>query len=210
MQNGLFSGLNADVISALLSDPACASVSFAKGEVIFDPEHFSRRIGVILSGSARVMSRKCGGVTIRILTKDMCFGVAAQYTDSDTYVSCIVADEPCRVLFIPQQVVQEGIRRSPELAENYIRFLTSRIRYLNALIDAYSSPTVESKLARYLVAYTEGNEAPLIVGMSELSRILGVGRASLYRAMDAFVERRWIARQGKTVKILDLSGLKTI
>ena len=185
MQNGLFSGLNADVISALLSDPACASVSFAKGEVIFDPEHFSRRIGVILSGSARVMSRKCGGVTIRILTKDMCFGVAAQY-------------------------VQEGIRRSPELAENYIRFLTSRIRYLNALIDAYSSPTVESKLARYLVAYTEGNEAPLIVGMSELSRILGVGRASLYRAMDAFVERRWIARQGKTVKILDLSGLKTI
>ena len=210
MPRSLFDGLDEAYVSALLADPSCTVKTFAKGEVIFDPEHFTRHIGVILAGSARVMSRPHGGVTIRVLSKDMCFGVAAQYTDAETYVSCIVAQEPCRVLLLPQQVMQERIRTSPQLAENYIRFLTGRIRYLNALIDAYSSPTVEAKLARYLVAYTEGNAAPLETGMSELARILGVGRASLYRAMDSFARQGWIRREGKTVTILDLSSLKTI
>lgn len=210
MQSGLFSGLDRDFLATILEDPACERRTFAKDDVIFDPEHFTRQVGVILSGSARVMSRSVGGVTIRVLTRDMCFGVAAQYNDSKTYVSCIVAAEPCLVLFIPQAVLQDRIRESPRLAENYIRFLTGRIRYLNALIDAYSSPTVEAKLARYLVAYTEGNEAPFTVGMSELARILGVGRASLYRVVNGFVEKGWIRREGKTIHILDLSGLKNI
>ena len=210
MQRGLFDGLDESLVSAILSDPACETRTFEKGEIIFDPCHFSRRIGVIQEGSARVMSRPSGGVTIRVLTKDMCFGVASQYNDADTYVSCIVADEPCRVLFLPQEVLQAHIRTSPTLAENYIRFLTGRIRYLNALIDAYSSPTVEAKLARYLVAYAQGNDRAMAVGMSELSRILGVGRAPLYRAMDAFSARGWIRREGKTVTILDESSLRSI
>ena len=209
MQNGLFSGLDDSFLRSILEDPSCERRFYSRDDVIFDPAHFTRHVGVILSGSARVMSRSSGGVTIRVLTRDMCFGVAAQYNDAETYVSCIVAAEPCVVLFIPQDVLRDRIRESPQLAENYIRFLTGRIRYLNALIDAYSSPTVEAKLARYLVAYAEGNEAPFTVGMSELARILGVGRASLYRAVNGFVNKGWIRRHGKTIEILDMSSLKS-
>ena len=208
MANGLFDGLDETVIAEITHHPSCYTRAFAKGEILYDQEHFSRQIGWILSGSAKVMNRKQGGVTIRTLSEGTFFGVASQFNESPTYVSCITALEPCRVLFMPQEAIRDGFRRSPELAENYLRFLISRICYLNGLIDAYSSPTVESKLARYLVTCAADKGATLSVNMSELSRILGAGRASLYRVMDGFEEKNWIHREGKTLEILDLDSLK--
>lgn len=208
MAFGLFDGLSEETVSALTSHPSCYTQTFAKDEVLYDPEHFARQIGWILSGSAKVTNRKQDGVTIRTLSEGTFFGVASQFNDSPTYVSCIIALEPCRVLFLPQEAIRDGLRRFPELAENYIRFLIGRICYLNGLIDAYSSPTVESKLARYLVACAADKGRTFPVNMSELSRVLGAGRASLYRVMDGFEEKNWIRRAGKTLDILDLDSLK--
>ncbi len=206
----IFENLDKSVIDSILSDKRNECVVFQKGEIIFDENNFSKKLGILRVGKAKVRNRGVGGVTIRVLVEGSCFGVASLFNDSDRYVSVIEALEVCEVLFIPQEVLSEKMIEHPLLAQNFIRFLTNRIIYLNTLIDAYSSPTVESKLARYLIAYSQGHDAPFDINMSELSRILGVGRASLYRATESFEQRGLIEKKGKTFVILDPKKLSEI
>ncbi len=206
----IFENLDFSVVDEILSDSRCEVNVFQKGEIILDENNFSKKLGIVRSGKAKVRSRGVSGVTMRVLVEGSCFGVASMFNDSERYVSQIEALDRCEVLFVPQAVMSEGMTKHPQLALNFIRFLTGRIVYLNTLIDAYSSPTVESKLARYLIAYSHGQDAPFDINMSELSRILGAGRASLYRATESFVQRGLIRKNGKTFEILDPKNLSLI
>lgn len=206
----IFEELDAAVIDEILSDTRCEESFYQKGDIIFDENNFSKKLGILQSGKAKVRSRGVGGVTIRVLVEGSCFGVASLFNDSERYVSQIEALDGCKVLFVPQDVLRDEMTKYPQLALNFIYFLTGRIIYLNTLIDAYSSPTVESKLARYLIAYSQGQDAPFDINMSELSRILGAGRASLYRATESFVQRGLIRKNGKTFEILDPKKLSQI
>lgn len=206
----IFEELDAAVIDEILSDTRCEESFYQKGDIIFDENNFSKKLGILQSGKAKVRSRGVGGVTIRVLVEGSCFGVASLFNDSERYVSQIEALDWCKVLFVPQDVLRDKMTKHPQLALNFIHFLTGRIIYLNTLIDAYSSPTVESKLARYLIAYSQGQDAPFDINMSELSRILGAGRASLYRATESFVQRGLIRKNGKIFEILDPKKLSQI
>ena len=44
----LFDGLSETEVRALTENPACRELCFEKGEVIFDSQHFSNSIGLIL------------------------------------------------------------------------------------------------------------------------------------------------------------------
>lgn len=206
----IFDHMSVSDVEELLFDPRCEIQRFHKGDILADEKHFSHKLGIVRTGKARVSSRDVGGVTMRILTEGACFGVASLFHDADRYISKIEAMEECEVLFMPQAVLLDGMKKHPILTENYIGFLTDRIVYLNALIDAYSSPSVEAKLARYLVAYTQGNDVPFDVNMTELSRVLGFGRASLYRALETFVQAGWIRKNGKTLEIVNLDEMSQI
>ncbi len=206
----IFDNLDKSIVDELLNDSRCERRDFQKGEIIFDEDNFSKMLGVLCIGKAKVRSRGVGGVTIRQLSEGSCFGVASLFNDADKYVSQIEALDKCEVILVPQSVLSEKMMQYPELAVNYIRFLTGRIVYLNTLIDAYSSPNIESKLARYLTAYSQDHELSFEISMSELARILGTGRASLYRATEVFVQRGLIRRDGKTFVILNPEQLSQI
>ena len=66
----------------------------------------------------------------------------------------------------------------------------------------------EGKLARYLLS--SGEDAPIRTSATDLARRLGLSRASLYRAFDALEGAGLIRREGKTVCILDRSGLEGV
>lgn len=206
----IFQGLSEEQISSIINDEQNESVKFKKGDIIFDEEHFAKKLGIVLSGKAKVFSKGSDGVVIRFLTPGMCFGVATLFNDYSTYVSTIKAADNCEVKFIPQSVMSKAISTYPVLAENYIRFLTGRIHYLNALVDAYSSPNIEKRLARYMLAYAEGKDLPFDLNMTELSKSLAIGRASLYRALDSFEEAGYISKNGKQIIILNYNDLKQI
>lgn len=59
------------------------------------------------------------------------FGAAALFGETDAYVTEIEALRATRLLFISQARMSDYIARYPVVAENYIRFLSDRIRFLN-------------------------------------------------------------------------------
>lgn len=208
--SAIFNGLTDAEINSIIYDEQNETLRFKKGEVIFNEENFAKKLGIVSKGKAKVFSKGSDGVVIRFLTQGMCFGVATLFNEFTTYVSTIKAAEDCEIIFIPQYVISKALTAYPKLAENYICFLTGRIHYLNALVDAYSSPNVETRLARYMLAYAEGKDVPFDLNMTELSKSLAIGRASLYRALDSFEQAGYISKEGKQIKILNYKALKQI
>jgi DNA-binding IclR family transcriptional regulator len=66
----------------------------------------------------------------------------------------------------------------------------------------------EGKLARYLLTVPSGE--PLRLSATDLSKRLGISRASLYRAFQALEDARLIRREGKSMYVLDPAGLEGV
>ena len=97
------------------------------------------------------------------------------------------------------------MRRDFSITENYIRYLAGRVWFLNETISNLTAGTVEQRLAGFLL---ERPASGIPSSMAGLARQLNVGRASLYRAMDALEAEGLIRRDGKTLTVLDWEGLR--
>lgn len=204
----LFDGVGEETLNFCLRHPSCSECSYAKGEVIFDQNHFERALGIVASG--RVKAAKLKGeqsLPLRAFGPGETFGAAALFGGED-YVTRLEAASDCRIVFLPQSLVQELCAREGKIALNYIRFLSDRIRYLNAKIDSFTAGSAEERLARYLLTLpVQGDAVALPCSLSELAKTLDIGRASLYRALDALEGAGMIGRAGHHITILDRDQL---
>ncbi len=207
----LFDGMTPEEIDLITSNKDCPKVVYKPNELIYSADNYRKAVGILLSGKAIAKNTDDSGVIVRCLNKGDCFGVAAVFIESERlYVSEITAKSECTILFIPEQVLMNLIYKIPQFSVNYIRFLTGRIQYLNTLVNAYSSPNVETKLARFIAAYVSGQDVPFDLNMTSLSRSLGIGRASLYRALDSLQSEGIIKRDSKRIIITDIDKLKQL
>ena len=89
---------------------------FAAGEVLYQPHRFLRCLGVLLSGQVRVTN---GALSVSTLEAGELFGAAALYNDAPDYATTLTARAPCRVLLLPQALVE----RLEETWEDLARIL---------------------------------------------------------------------------------------
>lgn len=209
---GLFDGADRAVLEDMVSDERAEPVRFERGQTIYDRTRFRRSLGILLAGKAEVLKRSAGhAVILNRLTAPGLFGAASLFVDGGEYVSEITALEPCTVLFVPQDLLTACMRRDFALVENYLCFLSERIRFLNGKIDSFTQSSAESRLAWYLLDISGQNEAfRLPVSLKNLANVLNLGRASLYRALEALTEAGLIERDGKRIRILDKAGLRSL
>ena len=173
--------------------------SFAKGAVIYDGEHAKRALALVLEGSVRV---RHGRVVMNELHAGEVFGAAALFGEEDPYPTTVSASTDCRVLFIPQQTVSAWMAAVPRVGENYVRFLSGRIRFLNRRLATLTAGNTDGKLWRYLLAHRdEDGVVRLSGGLAELAKTLDMGRSSLYRGLDALTADGKIERRGKEIRI---------
>jgi CRP-like cAMP-binding protein len=187
-------------------------VQFQRNETIYSRTRFRRSLGILLTGKAEVRKSGSGdGALLTRLTAPGLFGAASLFVDGGEYVSEITALQPCSILFLPQDLLTECMRRDFILVENYLCFLSERVRFLNGKIDGFTQASAESRLAWYLLDISEGNEAADVpVSLKSLANVLNLGRASLYRALEALTEAGMIEREGKRIRILDKAGLQSV
>lgn len=202
----LLRGVPEDGIARLLDEPGAELVSFSGGQVVYSPQHFSRRLGVLLSGSLQVTK---GELTVSCLEPGELFGAAALFNDRPDYATTLTARTPCRVLLLPQALVEELMGRFPEVCRSYVAYLSERIRFLSGKIDALTAGSAERKVAQYLLSRLDGEWAELDCSATGLAQRLGVSRASLYRALDALEARGAVRRAGKRFRIPDPAALES-
>jgi hypothetical protein len=64
-------------------------------------------------------------------------------------VTILTAGKLTRILFFPQSLLTDMMKENSLIAENYIRFLTGRICFLNEKIQGLISVSADAALARY-------------------------------------------------------------
>ncbi len=196
----LLEGLPASVREHYWQQAIAAPRSYGKGETIYDSALAQPSLALVLEGCVRVFH---GRVMMNVLCAGDVFGAAALFGGEEPYASRVVADTPCRVAFIPQETVSAWMAAQPRIAENYVRFLSDRIRFLNRRLATLTAGQTDGKLWRFLLAYKgEDGTVHLPGGMTELAERLNMGRSSLYRSLDALTEAGRIARDGKTIRII--------
>ncbi len=202
----LLSELPSDAETALLTLPEVTVESYPAGSWCMQSLPTAPRLGILLSGSA--VAQKNGGkhpVFLRVFGAGELLGVASLYAGSQAYVAQIRAKSDCTVLWIPQPALEIFFTAYPAAARNYIAFLSGRIRYLNTRIDAFTAGNAEEKLRYYLLSVssqTQPQKQTLTVSFAKLAQALHIGRASLYRAMDALGEKGMLEKQGDTLRLL--------
>ncbi len=187
----LFEGLTVDETKAVIS---CAdeTVTVSKSSNLYK----LGRVGVLLSGNALVCRTGDAGceVNVRGISSGDVFGVASVFGPWKEGKSKILAKTDCKVAYFSEDTLKNIFTDFPKVAFNYISFLSDRIRFLNARIDAFSAGNAVQKLYEYLLSQAVDGEFKLNFGLAELSRRLKMGRSSLYRSIETLEQSGLITR----------------
>lgn len=200
----IFRSLPEKKLSEILSDLRCKTVSAADGE-----EVSANGLGLflILSGSVLVFRKGHGlPVLLQRLEKGKVFGAASLFSEENESVTILRAEGDASAFFLPIGLIEELIRDNSTFALSYVTFLSGKIRFLNKRMSELSAPSVTQKLAAFLTR----KENSIAQTKVKLASALGVGRASLYRALDELTELGLISVDGRNVTVIDPEGLSSI
>lgn len=199
----LFTGLCDSAVVEALRTEGVYVAHFVKGAVIYRPDGFDRSAGFLVSGEAAVT--KGGGesrMLMSVLHAGELFGAATLFMpEGSPYVSTITAKASCWAVMLPEAALLTMMRRDFRIAENYMAYLTARIRFLSGRIENFTEPTAEERVLRFFQKNAvDGVFAPK-VSVSAVAEALCIGRTSLYRALDALEKKGFIKKDGRVFRL---------
>lgn len=196
-----------DNVNKYLTDDSIKVNSFSHGDIIYSPISKDISVGILMDGIAKVRPNGDEKTLLKTLHQGEIFGIANLYAEDACFPSIVIAEKKATVLFIDGKAFKSFIENDPSALKYYLRFLSQKIVYLNKKIATFAASSADSKLALYLTEYSSENTFSLSISMSELAKTLGLGRASLYRALDKLVALELIHRNGSNIKILNRENL---
>ena len=195
----LFRGVDEILAERLLLDRRCPLKAYEGGQTLTE----AGSLGILVSGSLR-LERRLGEdrrLFLRGLEEGDCFGLLTVFSGRPAGDLILTARGPAEAVLIPAEVLRWSLRRNTGIAENYIGALTDLGWFLSDSIGALAAGSVRERLLRHLRGRC-GVAGTLTVSMTDLARQLGLGRASLYRAMDALEEEGVLERSGKQITLI--------
>ena len=198
-QTRIFKDADEKILTSVLNTYG-KSVSYAKNDIVFSRETYSPVLCLIIKGEARVSK---GETVISHLKDGEIFGAAFLYNQSYEFENTVTALTPLKVVIIEKNGVDELIKCDSSISFNYISYLSERIGFLNSKIEGYTKPNAEEKLMLYLKKNADINngKCEISVSMTELSHVLQISRASLYRVIETLENQGKICRDGKKIYV---------
>ena len=164
-------------------------------------------IGLVSSGKVRLTTGfKSKEVLLKYAGVGDAFGAASLF-GSFAYPTECIADCDCELILIPLALVTRLIGENTVISLNYLKFLSSKISFLNREIAVFTAGSAEDKLAVYLYSLGLAEDTVTVGSMTSLASQLGISRASLYRAVENLVSVGAVKYDGKAFTIIDRQKL---
>lgn len=198
----LFEGLSCESINAITSTFPKGQ-SFKKGDIIYSADTFKNAIGFVLTGSVVAVANNHNEVLLKNFTQNMCFGVAAIFGGGNNYVSTITAKTDCEILFVNEEQLKNIFSEYPQVAINYITFLSNKVRFLNEKLRVISCMSAEDTILTYFSSVADNHGyANIPPNMTRFAKTLGLSRATLYRALDVLEKNGNIIKENNKLKVI--------
>lgn len=189
----------------------CHVKNYASGEKIMLHDNADEKyIGLVSEGKVRLITGfKSKEVLLKYAGVGEAFGAASLFGSFAHPTECI-ADCDCELILIPLSLVTSLIGENTVISLNYLKFLSSKISFLNREIAVFTAGSAEDKLAVYLYSLGSSDDTVTVGSMTSLASQLGISRASLYRAVDNLVSGGAVKYDGKAFTIIDRQKLTGI
>ena len=197
----LFNGMSPMGIGHLLSQEGCRLVHYPAGSTI--PSE--RGMMMLLTGSVLIEKQSADGRYLRMreVWPPQAINVSALLAQPPREVSRLATPDGCRAVELSRALVTQALMEGGTFSVNLVEFLLGRVVFLNKKITALSGHTAASRLELYLAenaVQKDGvSQVQLPFSLSEFAEHLCVGRASLYRTLDAMEQQGRIRRKGRTI-----------
>lgn len=197
----LFNGMSPMEIGHLLSQEGCRLVHYPAGSTI--PSE--RGMMMLLTGSVLIEKQSADGRYLRMreVWPPQAINVSALLAQPPREVSRLSTPDGCRAVELSRALVAQALMEGGTFSVNLVEFLLGRVVFLNKKITALSGHTAASRLELYLAenaVQKDGvSQVQLPFSLSEFAEHLCVGRASLYRTLDAMEQQGRIRRKGRTI-----------
>lgn len=197
----IFKDADFSLLKEVLEEYASVT-AYPKGETVFSAENYSPVLCLIIKGEARV--RK-GETVISHLKEGEIYGGAFLYNPNFKFLNTVTALSHLKVVMLEKEGVDKLIRLDSTVSFNYITYLSERVGFLNGKIEGYTKPSAEEKLLLYLRKNCDENDGKceISVSMTELSSVLHISRASLYRVIENLEKQGKICRDGKKIYLTE-------
>lgn len=206
----IFTGISPESRAAMHTCFRSRELSFDTGEVIAVYTNRPQKIGVLMSGHARLYYCDADGnqSVMEELFRNSVFGeIFLLPGDMQEYY--VSACEPCRVLFIDYEHI---VKRCPKACAHHSQLvsnlfqLTARKAQVQAnRINILTQPTVRLKLLAYLnLLSAQENRTEITVPMSysALAEYLCLDRSAMMRELKKMADAKLIRRDGRKICLL--------
>lgn len=189
--------------------------TYEPGEEMLDFSDPACGIGFLTSGRGVIYSADEGkNMLMRFVSTGDGVGIASLFSSaplSTRLVAC--GDIPSKLFVLPREAFLELLDYDTTgvLRNNLLSFMSDRIAFLNGRIACVTGGSAERRLAMFIRSSPDSSGTVHIgMSMKALASALDIGRASLYRAMDALTDAGIIARDGNNITVLAPERLSEI
>jgi len=181
--------------------PAAHTVTYGEGQKIYAAGQYTKNIYLVVAGMVEISQTRegCSGLLLEIIQRDELFGESAFLKDPCPSEEATTLEDTTLMSW-PISEVEALVGRRPELAVALRRFFAQRNAEINRRIGSLSLDTVERRLARSLIRFSqrlgmaEGDGGVRIVPLTHemLSRHAGGSVEIVVQCMDRFRKQGYV------------------
>lgn len=195
------------------------SRQYAMGETIFYEGDRGDMLYIIRSGQVRILTYGLDGSETSVIMFGQAgdiFGELAVIDGLPRSATAVALDDTI-LLTMSREAFRQHMQRMPQLADNFMRELSRRVRYNTVQINSLVSLPVPQRLARQLIelaqiygrATPEGVMINISLTQQHLASMVGATRESINKCLRHFRQHNWILVNDGRITILDSHALRS-
>jgi CRP/FNR family transcriptional regulator, cyclic AMP receptor protein len=204
-----------DVLAHL---PISSTTEYSQGQTIYGPDHVSKSIYLVVSGKVLISQVAAEGseVLLEIVRPDELFGESA-FLDVPQRPEQASALERATLMTWPISDMEDLVMKRPRLAVALLQVLAQRTAEFSRRIESFSLDTIERRLARSLMRFSErlgtpeedGSVRMMPLTHEMLSRYVGTSREIVTQYMNRFRKQGYVSYSRHGI-VLYRDVLKTV
>ncbi len=187
-------------------------LSFSRGDMIFFEGDLGRGFFVVASGKVKVFKVSASGKEqiLHIFGEGETFGEVPVFHGAP-FPASAEALTAVDVMFFPREAFVDLLEKNVSIALGMLAEMSKKLRGFARKIEDLSLKEVPARLAGYLLYLDEEQQGEgtvvLDISKGQLASLLGTSPETLSRIFAKMVTENVIAMDGRTITLLDMSGL---
>lgn len=204
-----------DVLAHL---PVSSTTEYRKGQMIYGPGRVSKSIYLVITGKVGIsqIAEDRSEVLLEIVRPDELFGESA-FLDVTRRSERATAIEEATLMTWPISEIEDLVMKRPRLALALLQTLVQRNAEFTRRIESFSIDTIERRLARSLIRFSDRLGTPEEDGSVrmmpfthlQLSRYVGTSREIVTHHMNRFRQQGYVTYSRRGI-LLHRDTLKTV